>query len=49
MTLKTIAGYRNTNEAKDIESAIEFRASGASIFANEQSGPRVSAPTAPAL
>ena len=49
MTLKTIAGFRNTDEARDIEEHIKFRADGASIFANEQSGPKVSAPSAPAL
>lgn len=49
MTLKTIAGYRNTDEAKAVESQIEFRAGGASIFANEQTGPRVSSPSAPSL
>jgi hypothetical protein len=49
MTLKTIAGFRNTDEAKAVESQIEFRASGAAIFAHEHSGPKVSAPSAPAL
>lgn len=35
MTLHTIAGSRNTEEFKQIERAIEFRAGGASIFAHD--------------
>jgi hypothetical protein len=49
MTLKTIAGYRNTNEAKAVETSIEFRAQGAALFANDPAAPKVSAPSAPVI
>lgn len=49
MTLKTISGYRNTNEAAAVEQHIEFRANGAALFSNDPAAPKVSAPTAPAL
>jgi hypothetical protein len=46
--LKTINGFRNTNEAHAVEREIEFRASGAAIFSNELSAPKAApAPVAP--
>ena len=39
MTLKTIAGSRETEEFDRVEQQIAFRASGAAIFALENDGP----------
>lgn len=39
MTLKTIAGSRDTEEFKRVEQQIVHRAGGAAIFAHENDGP----------
>jgi hypothetical protein len=45
MTLKTISGYRNTEEANQFTSAIESRVSGGQAFARENA-PQKQAPAA---
>jgi hypothetical protein len=49
MTLKTIPGYRNTNEAAAVVQQIEFRANGAALFGHDPAAPKVSAPAAPSV